>query len=66
MWDALTPELQLKICKAIQAGDIWLNKVKYDKNGERIFGNVCLEIYLEDVAAACLSTSTWALATLKR
>lgn len=45
-WDELTEPLQEKILKAIQAGDIWLNKVKYDQNGERIFGNVCLEIYL--------------------
>ena len=35
-----------KILKAIQAGDIWLNKVKYDQRGDRIYGNVCLEIYL--------------------
>ena len=45
-WDELTEPLQEKILKAIQAGDIWLNKVKYDQNGERIYGNVCLEIYL--------------------
>ena len=30
----------------IKSGDIWLNKVKYDKNGKRIRGNVCLEVYL--------------------
>jgi hypothetical protein len=30
----------------IKSGDIWLNKVKYDKNGNRIRGNVCLEVYL--------------------
>ena len=29
----------------IKSGDIWLNKVRYE-NGERIFGNVCLEVYL--------------------
>jgi hypothetical protein len=45
-WDELTEPLQEKILKAIQAGDIWLNKVAYDQNGERIFGNVCLEIRL--------------------
>ena len=45
-WDALTKPLQEKILKAIQAGDIWLNKVKYNQRGERIYGNVCLEIYL--------------------
>ena len=30
----------------IKSGDIWLNKVKYDSNGDRIRGNVCLEVYL--------------------
>jgi hypothetical protein len=30
----------------IKSGDIWLNKLRYDKNGERIRGNVCLEVYL--------------------
>lgn len=45
-WDELSEPLQEKILKAIQAGDIWLNKVAYDQNGKRIFGNVCLEIRL--------------------
>ena len=30
----------------IKSGDIWLNKVKYDNDGNRIRGNVCLEVYL--------------------
>jgi len=30
----------------IRSGDIWLNKIKYDNNGKRIRGNVCLEVYL--------------------
>ena len=30
----------------IRSGDIWLNKIKYDKNENRIRGNVCLEVYL--------------------
>ena len=45
-WNDLTEPVQEKILKAIQAGDIWLNKVKYDRHGNRIYGNVCLEIYL--------------------
>ena len=46
-WDALSDDLKNKIYKAIQAGDIWLNKVKYGADGQRIYGNVCLEIYLK-------------------
>jgi len=30
----------------IKSGDIWLNKIRYDQSGQRIYGNVCLEVYL--------------------
>ena len=30
----------------IKSGDIWLNKVRHNDKGERIYGNVCLEVYL--------------------
>ena len=33
------------ILRGIAAGDIWLNKIKYE-NGKRIYSNVCLEVYL--------------------
>ena len=35
-----------ELLNGIKSGDIWLNKVKYDRNGNRIRGNVCLEVYL--------------------
>ena len=35
-----------KLLKGIASGDIWLNKIKYDNEGKRIRGNVCLEVYL--------------------
>ena len=34
------------ILRGIARGDIWLNKIKYDNNGNRIYSNVCLEVYL--------------------
>tara|TARA_R100000030_G_scaffold18984_1_gene13213 strand:+ start:9631 stop:11001 length:1371 start_codon:yes stop_codon:yes gene_type:complete len=43
-WRSCTFKEQL--LQSIKAGDIWLNKVKYDKDGNRIRGNVCLEVYL--------------------
>jgi len=43
-WDAC--EFKDQLLYGIKAGDIWLNKVKYDKDGKRIRGNVCLEVYL--------------------
>jgi len=34
------------LLRGIQSGDIWLNKVRHNEKGERIYGNVCLEVYL--------------------
>ena len=45
-WNELTKPLQEKILRSIKSGDVWLNKVRYDYRGDRIYGNVCLEIYL--------------------
>ena len=50
----LTPELWANteartkeaILRGIARGDIWLNKIKYDNEGNRIWSNVCLEVYL--------------------
>ena len=42
-WNECTFKEQL--LDGIRRGDIWLNKVKYE-NGERVYGNVCLEVYL--------------------
>ena len=43
-WRSCTFKEQL--LQSIKAGDVWLNKVKYDNEGKRIRGNVCLEVYL--------------------
>ena len=43
-WKACT--FKEELLQSIKAGDVWLNKVKYDKEGNRIRGNVCLEVYL--------------------
>ena len=50
----LTPELWANtearkkeaVIQGIARGDIWLNKIKQDKDGKRIYSNVCLEVYL--------------------
>jgi len=39
-------ELIDALLKGISSGDIWLNKIRYNEKGERIYGNVCLEVYL--------------------
>ncbi len=45
-WFNAGTEVRDAILAGIKSGDIWLNKIKHDKNGERIYGNVCLEVYL--------------------
>jgi len=45
-WDAADDLVKDAVIYGIKSGDIWLNKIKHDKNGERIYGNVCLEVYL--------------------
>ena len=45
-WDDMDIITRNKLLNAMKRGDVWLNKVKYDSEGERIYGNVCLEVYL--------------------
>jgi len=45
-WENLDYLSRQKLINGMKAGDIWLNKVKYDNEGQRIYGNVCLEVYL--------------------
>ena len=45
-WNNTDNKVKDALLHGIKSGDIWLNKIKYDTNGERIYGNVCLEVYL--------------------
>ena len=45
-WLLATPDVRNALLKGIASGDIWLNKIKHDSDGNRIYGNVCLEVYL--------------------
>ena len=45
-WQSCNNQVKDALLYGIKSGDIWLNKVKYDNNGNRIYGNVCLEVYL--------------------
>ncbi len=46
LWGNLTKETKEALIYGIRSGDIWLNKIKYGRDGKRIFGNVCLEVYV--------------------
>ncbi len=41
-----SPEFIDALLQSISSGDVWLNKIRYDDDGERIYANVCLEVYL--------------------
>jgi hypothetical protein len=45
-WEEATPNVKQALLQGIRQGDIWLNKTKIDAYGNRIRGNVCLEVYL--------------------
>ena len=45
-WRDARAEVRDAILYGIKSGDIWLNKIRYDEEGLRIWGNVCLEVYL--------------------
>ena len=41
-----SPEFIAALTKAITQGDVWLMKMRFDNEGARIYGNVCLEVLL--------------------
>ena len=47
MWNFADQDTKDALIYGIKSGDVWLNKIRHDPNtGERIYGNVCLEVYL--------------------
>ena len=54
-WNNLAPDVQELICSGIAAGDLWLAKPRWDQHGERIYSNVCLEIFIKSRATCLLS-----------
>ena len=45
-WKDASNQIKEAILYGIKSGDIWLNKIRHDSEGRRIYGNVCLEVYL--------------------
>ena len=46
LWAEAEAGTKEAILRGIARGDIWLSKIKHDKNKKRIRSNVCLEVYL--------------------
>jgi len=53
-----SPELIEATLEGIKKGDIWLNKIRFDAEGNRIYSNVCLEVYLPS-RGTCLLQLLW-------
>jgi len=47
LWNGTNKIEKEAILAGIARGDIWLAKIKHDQNGERIYANVCLEVFLK-------------------
>ena len=63
-WESTDKETRDAIIHGIKSGDIWLNKIKHDKNGNRIYGNVCLEVYLRSRGTCLLQHINLGAATV--
>jgi len=61
MWKN-TPYKQ-ELLDGIKSGDIWLNKIKH-QHGERIYSNVCLEVYLPSRGTCLLQHVNLAACTI--
>jgi len=46
LWNNANEEVKTAILAGIARGDIWLAKIRHDRDGERIYANVCLEVFL--------------------
>lgn len=47
LWDEASDEVKQAVLLGIAKGDIWLAKIRQDKYGNRIFANVCLEVFIK-------------------
>ena len=47
MWDMAPKKVKEAVLAGIARGDIWLAKIRRDQNNERIYANVCLEVFLK-------------------
>ena len=64
LWNQADARTKDTILLGIKSGDIWLNKIKYDNNGKRIYGNVCLEVYLPSRGTCLLQHVNLAACTI--
>ena len=64
LWQSTDARIKDAILHGIKSGDIWLNKIRY-KDGKRIYGNVCLEVYLPSRGTCLLQHCNLAACTTR-
>ena len=64
LWNSVDTRIKDAILHGIKSGDIWLNKIRY-KHGQRIYGNVCLEVYLPSRGTCLLQHCNLAACTTR-
>ena len=64
LWNSTDARIKDAILHGIKSGDIWLNKIRY-KDGKRIYGNVCLEVYLPSRGTCLLQHCNLAACTTR-
>ena len=45
-WMRSSQDVKQEIINGIARGDLWLAKIRHDQQGQRIYANVCLEVFL--------------------
>ena len=65
MWDMAKPAVKEAILQGIARGDIWLAKIKRDQRGERVYANVCLEVFLKSRGTCLLEHINLGACTLE-
>ena len=63
LWNSTDSRVKDAILHGIKSGDIWLNKIKYE-HGKRVYGNVCLEVYLPSRGTCLLQHVNLAACTI--
>ena len=65
LWNQSSDEVKQEILKGIARGDIWLAKIRADQFGQRIYANVCLEVFLRSRGTCLLEHINLGACTLE-
>ena len=65
LWNQSSDEVKQEILKGIARGDIWLAKIRCDQFGQRIYANVCLEVFLRSRGTCLLEHINLGACTLE-